>query len=591
MTIKVIHSHTGWVFGLMSTIVLFSCGEVGRSQDASVPDGLADQGTPDLVKVDQAVLDITSKDVVSGDIKIVDSKYSDVPRIDLMAPDLVPYIDAPPKDVNPPDNKVLSDVKTIDLSKPDVAGKYCGDKVKNGVEDCDNTDLGLETCQTQGYYKGILKCTSGCKYDFGGCDNCGNGKQDTGEKCDGSQLGNGTCKGMGFDGGTLKCKSDCTYDDAPCYKVLDPNGIVISSANGTQYLPDVAYSGSDYMVVWSDDQTTSTMVFGTKVTTSGGVQIPNGKALSTSTKSYNSAIAFDGKNYLVAWQQNKSSTSNELDIYASHIDTSGQPLSGLAVSTEVKGQMGPVLAFGNGKYLLVWVDERNTTSGIEYDIYGARVSSAGSLLDPAGIMISSATGLQSDPDVVFDGTNFFVVWEDERNGTTDNDIYGARVSSSGIVLDANGLSLVKKVGHQVKPAIGCDTTNCLVAFMDAPTAGVFDVHGFLMTKSGAVVTPGVFTISSAKNSQYNPRVEFDGSNYLVVWMDDRKVLQKYEIYASRILPSGTVMDPSGILIFSGKTTSYFPKIAFDGTNYLIVWREFGVVGGTNSDIYATRFNP
>src|SRR5688572_15848627 len=69
-----------------------------------------------------------------------------------------------------------------------------------------------------------------------------------------------------------------------------------------------------------------------------------------------------------------------------------------------------IAAHGNG-YFVVWADKRNYSSS-EYDIYGARISSSGELLDPGGIPICTDPGRQTSPRVAFDGERYLVVWED-----------------------------------------------------------------------------------------------------------------------------------------------------------------------------------
>jgi len=54
----------------------------------------------------------------------------------------------------------------------------------------------------------------------GGGGNCGNGVLDPGEQCDGSDLGGETCQSQGFVGGTLSCSASCAFDTSAC----DPGG-------------------------------------------------------------------------------------------------------------------------------------------------------------------------------------------------------------------------------------------------------------------------------------------------------------------------------------------------------------------------------
>jgi hypothetical protein len=105
------------------------------------------------------------------------------------------------------------------------------------------------------------------------------------------------------------------------------------------------------------------------------------------------------------------------------------------------------VAFDGTNYLVVWGDNQG---GSEWDIYGARVDTAGFVLDTAGIAISTAQGHQVTPSVTFDGNNYVLVWTDGRNDEY-GDIYGAMVSPAGIVIESFAIS--DQSGNQGSPVI------------------------------------------------------------------------------------------------------------------------------------------
>ena len=89
--------------------------------------------------------------------------------------------------------------------------------------------------------------------------------------------------------------------------------------------------------------------------------------------------------------------------------------------------MHPTLAFDGTNYLVVWVTVTEDTQ-VE-DVYGARVSPSGTVLDPAGSRLRVRAGFnETSPSVAFDGTNLPVVWEEYPC----HRILGRRVSQDGV---------------------------------------------------------------------------------------------------------------------------------------------------------------
>ena len=104
----------------------------------------------------------------------------------------------------------------------DISGcAVCGDgAVGTPFEDCDGDDLQGSSCETLGYYGGTLACDpQTCAYDVTDCaayGRCGDNQiQSNRESCDGPDFGEVTCESFGYYGGVLAC-NQCAFDFSPC---------------------------------------------------------------------------------------------------------------------------------------------------------------------------------------------------------------------------------------------------------------------------------------------------------------------------------------------------------------------------------------
>jgi len=348
--------------------------------------------------------------------------------------------------------------------------------------------------------------------------------------------------------------------------VLDPDGFVISTETLGQYSPSVAFDGVNYLVVWQDYRSGAYDIYGTRVTQTGIVLDTAGIIISNPDSGQGHvSIAFDGTNYLVVWEDWRNGSP---DIYGSRVTTSGLVLepSGIPISTGSNSQQCPSVAFDGLNYMVVWYDSRLSF----YDIFGCRINTSGVVLDPTGIAISTASNVQIYPKITFDSANYFVIWQDSREGFYSK-IYGARVDTSGIVLDPLGIALSHTPNHQNFPSIAFDGTNYFAVWQDKRRGTDADIFGTRVSREGGVLDSAGIAVSTSAYHQYYPSMAFDGSNYFVVWQDLRD--DSSNIYGARVDSSGNLLDPMAIVISAENLGQYQPAIAFDGLNYLVVWQD------------------
>lgn len=188
--------------------------------------------------------------------------------------------------------------------------------------------------------------------------------------------------------------------------------------------------------------------------------------------------------------------------------------------------------------------------------------------------------------VAFDGTNYLVVHEDDNNPV-----------SSGIKLDA---LLVSPSGTIVAGPNTIGNVSYSSDLPGDPEALAFDGSRYLLVyvDTNAVVRPpqlsglfispatgqpdGVpFPISQTNDFNHaEPAVGFDGTNYLVVWVENGS--NPPGLSAVRVSRTGTVLDAQPVLIMnssgagtnsSGLCCDLEPAVSFDGTNFLVAYKD------------------
>ncbi len=376
--------------------------------------------------------------------------------------------------------------------------------------------------------------------------------------------------------------------------LADAIGFNISPGPGGQNSPAVAASGSQAFVVWQDfrnnPSTTFADIYGAGIEVTAALTVhPDSEVSGAANTEVGPALASNGTNFLVVWSDNRNALNSGRDIYGTRLDFEGSPLdlTALPICTATNHQTDPAVAANGGNYLVVWSDQRNAPdNNSPSDIYGTIVTSDGTVQQPAGLAICTATNQQSIPAISAFGTNFLVVWRDARNSlptATRWDIYGARLTREGDLLDPSSIPVCTFLPDQTAPSVAANSNQALAVWIDSRgAAGASHVYGTRIGMDGSVVDTNGFVICAATGQQVTPAVASDGLGYLVVWADSRNgTASGFDIYWTTVDASGLVTPTGGFPIRLGPAPQTAPKIAFNGSDYLVAWQE-GRVGSSNA---------
>src|SRR5215470_2362948 len=280
--------------------------------------------------------------------------------------------------------------------------------------------------------------------------------------------------------------------------------------------------------------------------------------------------------------------------HPAHAAWPNSPFTNLPVCVVPNDQAGPrIIADGAGGAIITWYDSR---SG-DYDVYAQHVLASGAV-DPAwpvnGRALCTATNSQYNPSIASDGAGGAIVaWTDYRTlGVAD--IYAQHVRANGTVdpaWPADGRALCQAINAQVSPSIVADGAGGAIVAWEDDRTGSGDIYAQHVLASGAVdgAWPGDGrALCTAAQDQVSPLIVTDGAGgAIAVWNDGRNGGANTDIYAQRVLASGTV-DPAWPVNGRGVCTavnnqSFAAIVSDDAGGAIITWQD---ARGGGLDVYA-----
>jgi hypothetical protein len=203
----------------------------------------------------------------------------------------------------------------------------------------------------------------------------------------------------------------------------------------------------------------------------------------------------------------------------------------------------PSVAYGDSVYMVVWQEGWNGKNG-KARIFAARVNTNGQLLDSAGIEIAPcSTGVQEQPRIAFSQGTFLIVWQDMRNGN-DFDVLGARISPAGTVLDSVPIPFAVAARSQVLPDLSESKTGFIVVWQGFQSTGSStQLFGAIVDAADGSITP--LSLSLYKS---NPRIAWNGIQFLLTFKAPSGTVQYVSLDSNGIAVS-TPIDLYGGVAF------------------------------------------
>jgi len=263
---------------------------------------------------------------------------------------------------------------------------------------------------------------------------------------------------------------------------------------------------------------------------------------------------------------------------------------GIPVCTENEDQLYvDIVSDGVGGVIMAWEDRQFSSN---HNIYAQRVDGAGNALWATnGIPICTATRHQESPKIVPDGSGGAIIaWTDHRFGSSQwIAVYAQRVDAAGAVLwAADGVYAAYTKYQAGDWAIASNGSGGAVFSWQQFDAGPgYVIRAQRVDASGARVCPcDVVICSDPTGIRSQVNMASDGAaGAIIVWNDRRSPLDG--IYAQRFDAAGTVRwTANGVAVCTTAVAQSIPvivPITFNGV--VIAWQDLRNDAG---DIYAQK---
>jgi hypothetical protein len=339
-----------------------------------------------------------------------------------------------------------------------------------------------------------------------------------------------------------------------------------------------------YLMVYTSPETDSGPNVFARVLGLDGAPMGKDFRLSTQTGQMSkSVVAYSPANerFLVVWGR-KLYDEKRSELIAQTVGLNGKVLGeAFRLSVSDLYDQRPAIAYcpGSNRFLVTW------TRGTAYDfdkgvsdIYGQFVDGDGARVMGGNFTIASATKNQFKSDVSCDVRNdrFMVVWEDQRNDVTHDDVYGQLIASDGTLLGDNFV-VAETSNVERRPVVWANKDgDYLVAWESVQQDGTVRIFSRMVDSNGILLGKGPQELGGdVGGSRNRPEVSYLKTRdmYLVVWDNSGGVGASDGIYG-QFIEGGGKLHQGAIPLTTAKLDQYRPDVSAGTNTWLALWTDF-----------------
>ncbi len=305
-----------------------------------------------------------------------------------------------------------------------------------------------------------------------------------------------------------------------------PNDVRVSNTNGSSSHPAIAWNGQTWGLVYSEQPTTGDSELWYRPLAANGN--PSAAAIRLTNSVGDSDwpdLVWTGNNYALAYEDLRN-TGSKQDLYFQRFDRNGTRIGGeVRVTNNAERQSSPILKWNGTTFALVWTDYRNAGNR---EIYFRKLAADGS---PIGneVRVTNDPADSAWADMAWNDQDreWAIVWSDSRPG--NNEIYFARIDDNGVPQGAL-TRISTAANYSGYPSIDWNGFQYGVSWQDErQTVGQPAIYFAQVSSTGVKNGAEVKLSSGSGNSSFTTAL-WNGSTFAFCWRDDRDGATNTEIY-------------------------------------------------------------
>ncbi|MCB8924171.1 MAG: PKD domain-containing protein [Ardenticatenaceae bacterium] len=334
-------------------------------------------------------------------------------------------------------------------------------------------------------------------------------------------------------------------------QLQQPGTILVPQTFYTRSNLDLACTGGVCLLTFTDQGTTGAVRFDSNVNVLGGGMF------TLLDGAFVSDLAANGTEFYAVWTDQLPDFT--IASFGSRLDTNANLLDG--TNTMIANQNGanaPAVGWDGTNWLAAW--------NFVFDLYTARISAAGQVLDPGGVLVSNLTldSISLGATAVTSNGSLQMVRSEFANN--EYDVFTVNIPVSNVAGPLVPVSMSAPTQVFADSAVG---SNGYMMSYRSDTGSAYRLMAQPLDASGTPLTSEPIMLASGDylTGPGTPSVAWNGSNYVITWGQDGI------IYAQRLQQNGTLIDANPITVMAGFGATDVSAI---GSTYLIVGRQFGL---------------